>query len=436
MLPRMRPVRRLSRPRLTRHRRCCFVWEPHPSHPRAWTRRICLTGEQPGHWVQIATMVPSEAGPCALATSTAPNDHEFMTISAPNQYLALAPAEVEAALLQAAAQATLAPSIHNSQPWRFVVHAGRLELFADRDHRVPVVDPASRQLAISCGAALFNARVALAAAQLDVVTSLVHEPGQPDLLASITVVGVTPTVDAAAQRLAAVIGARHSNRRQFDAELVPDDVLDVVAHAAEVEGAWLQPVRDLDDRVTVATLTQHADALQSADPAYRAEVRDWTAGGPDRGDGLPAAVIPHTTGHAHDDIPIRDFDMHGTGELPSATHSRLAQTMLVLGTRGDDQQDWLIAGQALGRVLLELTSAGYVASILSQVTELPGPREQLRHDLRLRGHVQLLIRAGVAEAGPATPRRPLIDVIATDHTTAPEVVHASGPAVGGFPPSR
>jgi hypothetical protein len=336
-----------------------------------------------------------------------------MTISASDQYLALAPDVVEKALFHAAAQATLAPSIHNSQPWRFVVRPGGLDLYADRTRTAPVVDPHGRQLAISCGAALFTARVALAAAQFDVVTSLLTEPAEPDLLASISVVGVAPSLDEMARRLDAATERRHSNRRQFGPELIPDDVRDVVTHAAEVEGAWLQPVRDLDDRVSLATLTQHAEALQAADAAYRYELRTWTAGDPNRDDGIPASAIPSATGPAHDDIPIRDFDTHGIGVLPAETRSRLTQSMFVLGTAGDQLRDWLVAGQALGRVLLELTSAGWVASILSQVVELPITREQLRTQLRLTGNVQLLLRAGVAEPTPSTPRRPLDDAITT-----------------------
>jgi hypothetical protein len=326
----------------------------------------------------------------------------------------LTPDAVEQALRDAAARATLAPSIHNTQPWRFVVSAAgtpRLDLYADSNRRVPAIDPTGRQRAISCGAALFGARAALAAAGLDAVTTLLPDPADLDLLASITIAGPTDAVDDVARRLDGAADARHSNRRRFSPGLIPDGVLDPIAHAAEVEGAWLHQVRDLDDRVAVATLTQRAEALQEADPAYRAELRAWTSDAPGRTDGIPATAIPHVTGAAHDDVPIRDFDTRGAGQLPVETESSLDQTLLVLGTAGDTRRDWLIAGQALGRTLLELTSAGYVASIFSQVAEIPATREQLRHDLRLTGQPHLLLRAGLAETTPATPRRPLADVI-------------------------
>ena len=84
------------------------------------------------------------------------------------------------ALRRAAARAALAPSIHNSQPWRFILTNGVLELHADRSRQLNVLDPASRQLQISCGCALFNARVALAAAGYASVAQHFPEPARPE----------------------------------------------------------------------------------------------------------------------------------------------------------------------------------------------------------------------------------------------------------------
>lgn len=319
--------------------------------------------------------------------------------------------DVAQALRHAAERATLAPSIHNTQPWRFVVGPDRLDIYAVPGRRAPVIDPAGRQLAISCGAALFGARAALAAAELDAVTTLLPDSAQPDWLATITVVGTASAADPDAVRLDAAAGARHSNRRQFGPDPVPDSVVETLVHAAEVEGAWVQPIHSEHDRVAVSVLSQQADALQNANPAYRGELREWTTDDPQRRDGVPASAVPHVTGVAHDDVPIRDFDTRGAGGLPGDTRSSANQTMVVLGTAGDGMRDWLITGQALGRVLLEVTSAGLVASILSQIVEAPTTRQQLREDLRLSGQPQLLIRVGAAGATPASARLPMSDVI-------------------------
>ena len=326
--------------------------------------------------------------------------------------MSISPApDVEQAFYRAACRATLAPSIHNTQPWRFVVRPQGLDIYADPTRQLRVIDPQGRQQAISCGSAVFLARAALAADQIEASTALLPDLADSERMATLTLVGRASQLDADAVRLDRASDSRRSNRRQFAGDDVPPGVIETLRHAAVVERAWLQPVTTLDDRIAVATLSQHADALQNADPAYRAEVREWTSGDDGRRDGIPASAIPHNVGAAHDDVPIRDLDTQGTGELPEETRSSLGQTMLVLGTDGDDPADWLSAGQALCRILLEATSAGYVASIFSQMTEVSGPREQLRHDLRLGGHPQLLLRLGHADPTPATPRRELDEVI-------------------------
>lgn len=316
-------------------------------------------------------------------------------------------------LRRAAQRATLAPSIHNSQPWEFVLGENRLDLRVDASRQLPIIDPTGRQRAISCGAALFGARVALAADGLEVATELLPDAGDQDLLATITVIGRSAEAAQQAARLDAAADNRHSNRRQFASDEVPDAVIEVLRNAAAVEGAWLQPVLSMDDRIAVATYSQHADALQNADRAYRAELRAWTTSDPQRLDGVPASAIPQATGGSQDDIPIRDFDTQSAGQLPEQTRSSLKQTMLVLGTDGDTLRDWLLAGQALARILLELTDAGLVGTIFSQFAEVASTRQALRQDLRIGGMPHLLLRVGRAEPTPPTPRRQADDVIIT-----------------------
>jgi hypothetical protein len=318
------------------------------------------------------------------------------------------------ALYRAAARATLAPSIHNTQPWRLVVQPGRLDLYADPSRAVPVIDPDGRQLAISCGAALLGARLSLAAAGFGArVELLPDESAQPDLLASL-VPDDTAAPDPAAHRLDRAARSRHSNRREFAELNLPSEVVDALHDAAHVEGAALRFVTELDDRIAVAMLAQRAADAQTEDPAYRAELRAWTTDDPDRTDGVPAVAVPHVAGRpdeARDEVPIRSFDTTSSGQLPSQTRSSLHQTLFVIATDTDHRRDWLVAGQALYRVLLELTDAGYVASIFSQVCEVASTRQELRRRLRLSANPQLMLRAGIAPPTAPTPRRPLADVI-------------------------
>jgi hypothetical protein len=312
---------------------------------------------------------------------------------------------------RAAVRATLAPSIHNTQPWRFVVTRGSLELHADRQRQLRVLDPRGRQLTISCGCALFNARVALASAGYNAVVKRLPDPARPDLLARITLPPeASPAV--ATSHLDASIDRRHTNRRAFLDRTVSPDVLHLLGAAAEQEAAELFVISRAEHRLATARLSRQADAIELTDPAYRAELRAWTTTDLHRGDGVLVSTVPHVDG-AGDDLPLRDFDTSGHGWLPADTRSSHDQCLLLLGTLEDDRMAWLRAGEALERVWLELTRLGYVASLLTQIIEVARTHELLRHELGLTMHPHLLMRVGKAPDTAPSRRRPLTEVIGT-----------------------
>jgi hypothetical protein len=315
------------------------------------------------------------------------------------------------ALRRAAVRATRAPSVHNTQPWRFVLGARALEIHADRSRQLRVLDPHGRQLMLSCGCALFNARVALAAAGYEPEIERFPDPTRWELVARIAISdGTNGAAELAA--LDPMIGQRHTNRRQFSEEQVPDDVVAALVDAANREGAEIFPIVRVEDRLATARLSQQADQIENTDPAYRAELRAWTSDDPLRLDGVPAAAVPHVDAGSEDDLPIRDFDTRGTGGLPTRTRSSLNQCLLLLGAMEDNPMAWLRAGEALERMLLELTARGYAASPLTQVIEVARTNQQLRDELRLRMHPHVLLRVGRAPATAETRRRRLVDVIA------------------------
>jgi len=173
----------------------------------------------------------------------------------------------------------------------------------------------------------------------------------------------------------------------------------------------LFPVAREADRARLARLSQWADQLQNANPAYRAELRRWTTTDPHRLDGVPAYAVPHVDGFSGDDIPLRDFDTHGAGRLPSYTRSSINQCLLLSGTDEDDPLSWIRAGQALERVLLEIARHGYAVSLLTQVIEVPATRARLRDELGLSMYPHIVLRVGRAPATPATRRRRLEEML-------------------------
>jgi hypothetical protein len=285
-----------------------------------------------------------------------------------------------------------------------------LDIHADTSRRLRVIDPTARQTWLSVGCALFNARTWFAANGLPVTVERFPEGTVSDLAARITV-GPGGETEEEISQLEPLIDLRQTNRRQFADDALPEAVLEALVISAAKESGLLRVVRDEEDRQTLGRLSQAADAAQIVDPRYRAELRSWTTTDAGRLDGVRAAVVPHVDGSAQDDMPVRDFDTSGTGWLPASTTPNKHQSLLVLGTESDGPPSWLHAGEALERIWLEITRIGYVASLFTQVIEVPALRAQLREQLRLMMQPDVVIRVGRAPWTAPSLRRHLADVI-------------------------
>ena len=313
-------------------------------------------------------------------------------------------------LARAAEQARLAPSVHNTQPWRFRLRAEVLELYRDPARQLRVIDPDGRQLLISCGCAVFNARVGLAADGYHAVLTELPDPAVPDLVARLTV-GAPTGSWLPISGLADWIPRRRSNRREYFADPVPAELSYLLVQAAAAEGAQLLELTSHADRTLVSQLTKHADAKHLLDPAYRAEIRAWTTDDPRRPDGVQAMAVPRVAGVAEDELPVRDFDSRGMGWLPTRTRSSASQCLFLLSSAEDDPVSWLRTGQALERLWLEATRHGYAVSLFTQAIEDPASRQHLKAALAVAGQPHLVLRIGHAPATPASRRRELASVL-------------------------
>lgn len=317
---------------------------------------------------------------------------------------------VAAALVEAAATAGLAPSVHNTQPWRWRVHPDRLDLLAARERQLTAIDPRSRLLVLSCGAALHHARSALTAEGWTVEVRRLPDPQQPDLLASIVPTGRTQ-VKPEAMRFVQAMQVRHTDRRPVGEEPVPAAALDTIVAAAS-DGARLQ-VLARDQIIALASAAARAAATEAQEPDIAAELDYWTSRAADEGVGLPPNVLPDRA--AQTTVPARDFGRPGT--LPIGPgHDRAAVYGVLFGD-DDEAESWLRAGEALSAAWLTATGLGLSIVPLSGVIEVISIREMLRRELAGVGYPYLVLRIGIADpehAGPPrTPRLPAAQVIDT-----------------------
>ena len=310
--------------------------------------------------------------------------------------------------LTAAAEAALrAPSIFNTQPWHWHVTADALELSADPARHLPVVDPDHRLSTLSCGIALHHARTALAADGYALDVERLPDGDNPDLLARIRITGRRTPDPADVRRYEASL-IRHTDRRLFTDERVPPEALDRLRDASGAEHTHLHVLRP-DDVPALTSAVARAQALEMADPAYRAELARWTGH-----EGVPPET---TTAPANRTVPVRDFSLAGSGDLPAGAGTDHEAAYAVLAGDADEPLAWLRAGEATSAVLLAAVSADLAVSPMSDVAEVPATRALLRGLLAGIGYPFLVLRIGVAEqsAGvPATARRNAADAIDVD----------------------
>lgn len=302
--------------------------------------------------------------------------------------------------------AVLAPSVLNTQPWRFTVEDGAVRLYADRARQLRALDPSGRELTISCGAALFHLRVAARHFGFEPAVTPFPSPSDPDHLATLTLGETRPPAERD-HRLFRAIGLRRTNRDVFAETPVPAKDVAVLETAARTEGARLAVLTDPDVRDAVAALVEEGIRLQGNDPAITEEIRQWLRPENDpRRDGVPDAVQGA-------------WDRRSAVRTPSevlATRTRAlvvaSPAVLVLATAADAPPAWLSAGAALAHVLLAAADRGLFASYVNQPVEI----ERLRPELAALsggGFPQVVFRVGYPEHRGGTPRRPLDDVLAS-----------------------
>ncbi|MET8231287.1 nitroreductase [Micromonospora sp. NPDC005298] len=318
--------------------------------------------------------------------------------------------QLTTALAEAAATAGHAPSVHNTQPWRWRVLPDALELRSVADRQLAATDPEGRLLAISCGAALHHARVALAAQGWRAVVERLPDPGDRELLARVSDLSRTDA-DPDAMRLVQCMQVRHTDRRPVSDEPVPTDAITQISRAVTGEGCRLQ-ILDRDQVLELAATAGHADTVESEDPELRAELAYWT-GRAGAGTGLPAEVLPEQLPQTT--VPARDFGRPGS--LPMGQgHDRAAVYALLHGDE-DEPDSWLRAGEALSAGWLTATRLGVSVVPLSAVVEVPGTRQTLRQLLAGLSYPYLVLRLGIADpahAGPPhTPRLTTEQVVDT-----------------------
>lgn len=311
-----------------------------------------------------------------------------------------------------------APSVHNTQPWWFAVDGAEIELHADIRRLLRVADPGGREMLMSCGAALFTAKLALRALGFIPESAVLPDPANPYLIARLRWRRTAPP--AGYERLLAdQVTRRRTHRGGFYPVPLPPGLLRVLRQGAVSDGAALRVANDDASRAMLAGLVQMAEDAQRLDSAYVSELARWTPPpGSGRRDGVSPSSYPARPCKTSPHFPGRDF-AHGHGwGLPSTMlgPNKYAGVACVLTTPADRPVDWVNAGHALARILLTAASYGAAAALHSQPTEIDWLRAAIRAQIGDGCYPQLVLRLGTVIQDAVSLRRPLSSVL---HVSAP-----------------
>ncbi len=312
---------------------------------------------------------------------------------------------------EAVALACRAPSLHNTQPWRWTLDSSEVHLFADRLRVVLSTDSTGREVLLSCGAVLDHFRVAMAAAGWDTTVERFPDPHDPDHVAALKFTPMSIVTDAQRERADAIL-SRRTDRLPFEAP--PEwPSMEVRLRQTVIPHHVMTDIVLDRDRPMLAEASRLTEQLRTCDPSYQSELNWWTSPFV-LADGVPQTALVSDSEAGRVDVARTFPSARPTERRPDISVDR--SKIIVLSTSHEDARcDVLRCGEALSAVLLECTIAGLATCTLTHMTEVAPSRDVIRQLMGQTGSPQLLIRIGIAPSDdqqpPATPRRPVTEIL-------------------------
>lgn len=302
--------------------------------------------------------------------------------------------------------AILAPSVKNTQPWRFAIEENRVRIFADPDRVLHVTDPNRRELYISLGCALENLLVAAEHFGFRHEVFYFPEGEASRLVASVTLTpGGEPSLSRSGIGLDAIT-RRHNDNSVYRDERIPDAVRHRLGACREETEFRLILIEDRDFRRQVDKLTLEADRIEFANPEFRKELAHWIGEGVFGKPGLMSRI---------GGLVVSRLDL---GEPVAQQDRKIVESAALLGLIAATRDTNLVhlrVGQLFQRTWLTATGMGVSIHPMSQTMRLPELRAAVAELLPAPGWLpQHLFRVGFSSRidDPGhTPRRPLDEVL-------------------------
>ncbi len=317
------------------------------------------------------------------------------------------------------ADATLAASSHNTQPWRFEIGRNLIRIMPDFTRRCPVVDPDDHHLYASLGCAAEN--IVHAAASKGCRASVHVRQSENACVVDVILHPATPPPSA----LADAIPLRQCTRAAYDGRPPPLDELLLLERAATGDGVAPVLITDKSRLDTVAELVAQGNAIQLGDPSWRKELIAWIRFNQReahrRRDGLWSRTsgnpeMPRALGRALLGIALTPRSQNRK-DVPWTKNSA---GVLVIVSEADDPPHWIEAGRCYERFALQATALGLRNAFINQPVEVVSLRQQFAAWLGVGSRrPDLVVRFGYGPEMPRSLRRPVSEVLFATRASDP-----------------
>lgn len=318
------------------------------------------------------------------------------------------PVEAAAVRRELVRCATLAPSSHNTQCWKFRIGEHGIDILADRSRRCPVVDPDDHHLYVSLGCAAEN--LVLAAAQHGLHAAARFEPA----------IGIRVALEpapASRSALYAAIPQRQSTRGDYDGRPLASAELRLLEAAGSGRGTQVMLLTERPAMEQVLELAVAGNAAQFADRAFVAELKAWIRFSGDeavrQGDGLYAASSGNPTAPRWLGTHLFDGFVTADGENDKLRRQiRSSAGLAVFFSDADDAAHWVEVGRCCERFALQAAALDIRTAFVNQPVEVAALRPRLAALLGIGARrPDLVVRFGRGPRLPPSLRRPVAAVI-------------------------
>lgn len=310
------------------------------------------------------------------------------------------------------ARAALAPTVHNTQPARWVRDGDVLSLFCDTDVGLTIGDPTGRDATLSCGAVLEGMVLALSAHGFAATVSLTGKDTAPrqGLLA----VAHVTLAEGAEDGLHAQLERRFTWRGAF------------VQEDPKLFG-WTRPdtrlVLDQPGRTFIAQRNDWASHEIMQDAGFRRELVHWMRLSPNHPraglDGMDRAAMQMSRGEARM-APWALVKLWPLMRVCGMTKGLTSEANITLGTpvialfHRDKNEDMVEAGRAYLRLCLEAASLGFAGWPMAALSDHAQTNQDLCERFGIpsdRRLVQVIRFGQPTGEAPPRARRPLSEVL-------------------------